>query len=143
MPLKRNHEVVVGEFAILPLIDVMMTALVFAMVAGNNDPHRALEFEGASHQAPTGSRAGSAPLHREPIRIKVDAAGEMLMDGAPASISQIRSRLKSEVQKNPARTVLAQVDRRASVQSFVDLKTVCSEVGLRKVQLDIRENSKK
>jgi biopolymer transport protein ExbD len=95
----------VASINITPLVDVMLVLLVIFMVAA---PvlSRAIPMD-LPQAAPPDQRRTPPP---EPLRLRIDAAGAVSVDGNAISLAALPGLLRAELQRHPDGQPMLQVD---------------------------------
>jgi biopolymer transport protein ExbD len=139
MPLKRKSEAVIGEFAIIGLVDVIMTILIFVMAtSGGTAEQKVLEFSSANHQTPVGQ--GTAEAAQTGLTVTIDSNGNYLIGEQSYTSAQLKTYLASKLQSNSKLKVIAGADGRSPIEAFTKLHMICKKVGIEEVQLPLRES---
>ena len=110
---------------ITPLVDVMLVLLVIFMIAAPTLSHRIelnLPQPGPDPAPPT-----------EPIRLRIDAAGQAYWNDAAQPLSVLQSLMSVEVQRHSGNQPLLQIDASADADYGVVAKVLTSA---RNAQLD-------
>src|SRR5271157_5678880 len=122
MSIKRRPDAASGEFAVIPLIDVIMVIVIFLLVMPTTapGPHvQDLSGPEEDHQLPRGH--GQSTDDDSPARvciIVITHLGHYQIDNEILTPGQLRERLKGQ------QRVLVNADKRASVQALVCLRTI-------------------
>ena len=110
---------------ITPLVDVMLVLLVIFMIAAPTLSHRIelnLPQPGPDPAPPT-----------EPIRLRIDAAGQAYWNDAAQPLSELQSLMSVEVQRHSGSQPLLQIDASADADYGVIAKVLAAA---RNAQLD-------
>ena len=119
------HDRTLADINITPLVDVMLVLLVIFMIAAPTLSHRIelnLLQRGPDPAPPT-----------EPIRLRIDAAGQAYWNEAAQPLSELQSLMAVEVQRDPASQPLLQLDVSADADYGVVAKVLASA---RNAQMD-------
>ena len=120
-----SQDRVLADINITPLVDVMLVLLVIFMIAAPTLSHRIelnLPQPGPTRPSPT-----------EPIRLRIDAAGQTYWNDAAQPLSVLQSLMTVEVQRHPESQPLLQIDASADADYGVVAKVLASA---RNAQLD-------
>ena len=107
-----------ADINITPLVDVMLVLLVIFMIAAPTLSHRIelnLPQPGPDLAPPT-----------EPIRLRIDAAGQAYWNEAAQPLSVLQGLMSVEVQRHPANQPLLQIDASADADYGVIAKVLAS-----------------
>ena len=114
-----------ADINITPLVDVMLVLLVIFMIAAPTLSHRIelnLPQPGPNPAPPT-----------EPIRLRIDAAGQAYWNEAAQPLSVLQSLMVVEVQRHAGTQPLLQIDASADADYGVVAKVLASA---RNAQMD-------
>ena len=114
-----------ADINITPLVDVMLVLLVIFMIAAPTLSHRIeldLPQSGPDIAPPT-----------EPIRLRIDAAGQAYWNDAAQPLSVLQSLMSVEVQRHSRHQPLLQIDASADADYGVVAKVLASA---RNAQMD-------
>jgi biopolymer transport protein ExbD len=136
MALPRKQEPSIGEFTVVPLIDLLMTILIFALVGGTS-AHDVTEFSDPTRQPTVGQ--GNAARAQSAVTIVIDQQGRPRIGGDVFTLAALKQQLKLIKQKNPAAAVVIDADGRTSIQSTLDVHMLCIEVIGKGPQLALRK----
>ena len=97
-----SQDRVLADINITPLVDVMLVLLVIFMIAAPTLSHRIelnLPQPGPTRPSPT-----------EPIRLRIDQAGQIFWNDSPAPMSALRNMMEQEVQRDPTNQPTLEID---------------------------------
>ena len=114
-----------ADINITPLVDVMLVLLVIFMIAAPTLSHR-IELN-LPQPGP------HSPPSTEPIRLRIDAAGQAYWNDAAQPLSGLQSLMSVEVQRHSESQPLLQIDASADADYGVVAKVLASA---RNAQLD-------
>jgi len=121
-----SQDRVLADINITPLVDVMLVLLVIFMIAAPTLSHRIelnLPQPGPLRAPPT-----------EPIRLRIDAAGQAYWNEAAQPLSALQSLMSVEVQRSPGQgQPLLQIDASADADYGVVTKVLAAA---RNAQMD-------
>lgn len=125
------------EIGLIALIDCIFFLLMFFMVATSfkqkeqqhKDKPIPIELPRSS-ASPV--RAQAAP---DPLVIRVDQAGRVLIGGAVLSTEELHERLRGEAGQQPGRPVRIEGDGRVPYQSIVRVLDLCQFEGLTNIAM--------
>ena len=123
------------EIGLIALIDCVLFLLMFFMVTTTfpvkqgDRPNQAQLIELPRAQA-TLNASRAAP---DPLVIAVDARGRFQIEGRPASLQTLRTRIAEVAATEPDRYVHIDGDRRADFQHIVHVLDVCQLEGLTRI----------
>ena len=122
-----SQDRVLADINITPLIDVMLVLLVIFMIAAPTLSHR-IEL---NLPQPGPDLAPAPPT--EPIRLRIDAAGQAYWNEAAQPLSGLQSLMSVEVQRHSGNPPLLQIDASADADYGVLAKVLASA---RNAQMD-------
>ena len=100
---------------------------------------KALAQEAAARamaEAAAAARGGEAAGAPRPVTISIDHEGAIRLDGDPAPLADLKSRLEAvRADANSAVELVIQVDERCAAASILDVVQVCNELGWKQVRL--------
>jgi len=107
-----------AELEITPLIDMVFILLIFFMVSTTfvKDMKIQVERPGAS---------SSRPATTKEIRIHLDRAGGLYLDGLPVKPWMLQSRIRDLVKAGSSRQVLVITDRLVPAERLIDVVDQC------------------
>jgi biopolymer transport protein ExbD len=125
------------EIGLIALIDCIFFLLMFFMVATSfkqkeqqhKDKPLPIQLPRASA---TPVRAQAAP---DPLVVRVDRAGNVLIGGTVLSTEELHERLREEAQRQPGRPVRIEGDGRVPYQSIVRVLDLCQFEGLTNIAM--------
>ena len=120
-----SQDRVLADINITPLVDVMLVLLVIFMIAAPTLSHR-IELN-LPQPGPDPAPA------TEPIRLRIDAAGQAYWNEAAQPLSVLQSLMSVEVQRHPASRPSLQIDASADADYGVVAKVLAAA---RNAQLD-------
>lgn len=106
-----------------PLIDMVFILLIFFMVSTTfvKDMKLDLERPGAASAERASSKA---------VRIYIDAASAVWIDGLPVKTWMLQSRVRELVESGGTRSVLVVVDRRVPSEKLLEVVDQCRLAGI-------------
>ncbi|MDZ3823279.1 MAG: biopolymer transporter ExbD [Pseudoxanthomonas sp.] len=120
----RFREKKAAEAAIdmTPMIDMVFILLIFFMVSTTfvKDMQIDIERPGAATQTVSSTKA---------VRLYIDKAGEVYMDGAPVRVWVIASRLRDQLQGQPQKSVLVVTDEGVPAGRLVEVVDQARQAG--------------
>jgi len=125
------------EIGLIALIDCIFFLLMFFMVATSfkqkeqqhKDKPLPIQLPRAAASL---ARAEAAP---DPLVIRVDRAGTILVGGESLSTEALHERLRDEAQRQPGRPVRIEGDGRVPYQSIVRVLDLCQFEGLTNIAM--------
>lgn len=125
------------EIGLIALIDCIFFLLMFFMVATSfKQKEQQHKDKPIAIQLPRSSatpvRAQAAP---DPLVIRVDQAGNVLVGGTILSIEELHERLRDEAGQRPGRPVRIEGDGRVPYQSIVRVLDLCQFEGLTNIAM--------
>lgn len=112
----------IAEMNITPLIDVMLVLLVIFMIAAPI-PSRPIPLD-----LPSSIRDGVPPEPAKPLTLRIDAVGDVFVDGRPMPLSALPSVLEAEHVRVGAQVLPLQMD----VNGQADYQTVAQVIAAAK-----------
>ncbi len=94
-----------ADINVTPLVDVMLVLLIIFMVTA---PMLSYPIDIDLPQHSTTPPPDRNPP--EPIRLRIDAAGQVFWNDSPTPISALRNRMQSEVQRDPNNQPTLEID---------------------------------
>lgn len=120
----RFREKKAAEAAIdmTPMIDMVFILLIFFMVSTTfvKDMQIDIERPGAATQTVSSTKA---------VRLYIDKAGEVYMDGVPVRVWVIASRLRDQLQGQPQKSVLVVTDEGVPAGRLVEVVDQARQAG--------------
>jgi biopolymer transport protein ExbD len=125
------------EIGLIALIDCIFFLLMFFMVATS---FKQKEQQQKDKPLPIVlPRSGATPVRAEaapdPLVIRVDRAGAVLIKGAALSTEELHERLRDEARRQPGRPVRIEGDGRVPYQSIVRVLDLCQFEGLTNIAM--------
>jgi biopolymer transport protein ExbD len=125
------------EIGLIALIDCIFFLLMFFMVATSfKQKEQQHKDKPLPIQLPRSSaslvRAEAAP---DPLVIRIDRAGTILIQGAALSTEALHARLREEAASKPGRPVRIEGDGRVPYQSIVRVLDLCQFAGLTNIAM--------
>jgi biopolymer transport protein ExbD len=128
------------EIGLIALIDCIFFLLMFFMVATSFKQKETQHKDKAipitlPRSSATLDLAQAAP---DPLVIRVDRIGEVVIGDQKLSIESLHERLRDEAQRSPGRPVRIEGDGNASYQSIVHVLDLCQFEGLTNIAMRTR-----
>lgn len=123
---KRRQPAIV----IVSLIDILAILLIFFIVTTTfrkNQPQLQINLPESKTAEP------SAAEKQEPAILQVKGEEEILLDGEPATLADLPARLKTLVERDPARPIAMQADRDAAFGLVVKVLDALKEAGVKNI----------
>ena len=125
------------EIGLIALIDCIFFLLMFFMVATSfKQKEQQHKDKPLPIQLPRSSaslvKAEAAP---DPLVIRIDREGRILIREAPLSTEALHARLREEAQRQPGRPVRIEGDGRVPYQSIVRVLDLCQFEGLTNIAM--------
>ncbi len=121
MFLRKRARVETG-IDISPLIDVVFILLIFFMVSTTFVKDMKLDLQRPS--AASAERAADKAL-----RVHIDRAGQIVLDGQPIKAWMLQSRLRDLLRTSSSKTVLVIVDAQVAVERLIEVVDQCRLAG--------------
>lgn len=106
------------ELNLTPLIDVVLLLLIFFMVSTTFVKDMKIDLERPS--AASATRASSKSL-----RINIDAAANVFVNGTPVRPWMVQTRVRDFLQSSEEKSVLVITDRRVAAERLVEIVDQC------------------
>lgn len=113
-----------------PLIDMIFILLIFFVVTTTFVKDLEVEIERPG--AASGQQAD-----RRALRVAIDAAGKIYLDGRPVHRWMLQSRVRELLSQQPDRPVLVVADKRLVTERLIEVVDECRMAGARKVGVDV------
>ncbi len=120
-PLRRREQA--QDIDMSPLIDMVFILLIFFMVSTTFVKDMKLDLERPS--AASAQRASS-----KAVRVYIDAAADVWIDGLPVKTWMLQSRVRELVESGGAPSVLVVVDRRVPAEKLLEVVDQCRLAGV-------------
>jgi biopolymer transport protein ExbD len=125
------------EIGLIALIDCIFFLLMFFMVATS---FKQKEQQHKDKPLPIVLPRSAASLVKaeaapDPLVIRVDRAGAIMIGGAALSTEALHERLREEAQRQPGRSVRIEGDGRVPYQSIVRVLDLCQFEGLTNIAM--------
>jgi biopolymer transport protein ExbD len=119
----------IAEMNITPLVDVMLVMLVIFMIS-------APVFTRTIPMDLGGSPPLTKPVVVEPIDLRIDASGEVFMNGQPAPLTALGSMLSAEAVRSGQALPAVQIDANgdADYQVIAKVLALSQNAGLSKIR---------
>lgn len=113
-----------------PLIDIIFILLIFFVVTTTfvKDLEVKIERPGAA----SGQR-----VDRRAVRVAIDAAGKVYIDGQPVHGWMVQNRVRELLSQQPDRPVLVVADKRLVTARLIEVVDECRLAGARRVGVDV------
>lgn len=108
----------ISNIDISPLIDMVFILLIFFMVSTTFQKDMKIDIErpGASSSTSASTKA---------VRVYLDSAGDVSVDGQPVRLWMLQSRVKDMLKAASQKTVLVVTDRRVSAEKLIEVVDQC------------------
>lgn len=134
---RRSRASQIPEVNLVPMMDVLMTVLVFFVIISMTLTGRQLlgielpqSVEGAEEPAENAEPA-------EALIVGLDAEGDIIMDDQPISFMQLTQRIRAYFAENPEGTLILKADRDLEYAEVADLLTQLRDIGGNRVSLSV------
>ena len=114
------------EIVMAPLVDIVFLLLIFFMVTTVFPEHSGMQIEKPKSDQ-------TAILDDRQITISVDERGTVFYRNKRVTIDELRVMLKEDILLQPDKMVLIKADRRARVETLVDVMDAGKGSGARKM----------
>ena len=101
----NNNSGPMAEINVTPLVDVMLVLLIIFMVTA---PVMSYPIDVNLPQRTTTPPPPTPP--KEPVRLRVDASGQIFWNDTPQPITAIQSMMEVEVQRDPSNQPMLEID---------------------------------
>ena len=105
-----------------PLIDMVFILLIFFMVTSTFVKDANVDLK-----RPSASSATSAST--KSLRVTIDAQGKVYLDGLPTRVWALQAKVKDAFRRGKDKDVLVIADRRAKVDSLIEVVDLCRLAG--------------
>ena len=119
-----------------PMIDVILTLLVFFMTAT-----KLLDMEEQKLDVAVPRVASASPLTQLPddIAITVDLTGQIKLNANDLSVTELRARLVAAKLNYAEQGVIIQADGRATHQVVADVMSACHAAGIARIVFKVQQ----
>lgn len=135
MPVKLNHGKALAMLSLTSLIDVVFLLLIFFLVAtkfAEEDAARELNV-----RLPSASMAKPITHRPETINVTIDANERISVAGKQMTLPELEAYLSTAKTNNPlGQNVKVRADRRATIQSGVNVINACNKAGIESYSLE-------
>ena len=114
------------DIVMAPLVDVVFLLLIFFMVTTVFPEHSGMQIE-----KPKSDR--TALLDDKQITVSVDERGSVFYRKKRVTIAELKGMLKEDLLEQPEKMVLIKADRRARIETLVDVMDAGKGSGARKM----------
>jgi biopolymer transport protein ExbD len=111
-----------ADMNIIPLADVMLVLLIIFMVTAP-PPSFPIDIDLPQRSTKEPEKRLDPP---DPIKLRIDASGEVFWNNNPVPISSLRSQMESEVQRDPENQPTLEIDVNPDAQYEVLAKVLAS-----------------
>jgi len=123
MKFRRRRQLEKGKFDLTPLIDVVLLLLIFFMLSSNF-----ITQPGIKVNLP---RSVSANLNEAgDVTVTLTEGNRVYFNNEPINFDGLGRRLKKEIRKNPAVSILLKADEKASHGSVVKIINIAQQSGI-------------
>lgn len=133
MPLKLQQDDAL-QLNLTPMIDVLFLLIIFFMVATTfGDLERNMELK-----VPEVAEAGDAVQPAKPLVINVFADGTLDLDGQPATLDELKSRLVEARERIGQPSVVIRGDAECAFQRVASALSACKSAGISELGITVR-----
>jgi biopolymer transport protein ExbD len=115
-----------AEINVTPLVDVMLVLLVIFIITAPLLTY-ALKLDLPEVKAPPSA------TQSEPLRLGIDAAGNLSLDARPIELDALRAQLAEAAKRQPAPEVHLRADKAARFERVALVMSMAQEAGLAKI----------
>lgn len=118
MKFKRKRSETDNAIDISPLIDMVFILLIFFMVSTTfvKDMQLDLERPGATSSVPSSSKS---------VRVYIDRAGDVFVDGQAVRIWALQGKLRQMLQVSGEKSVLVVTDKAVPAEKLIEVVDYC------------------
>jgi biopolymer transport protein ExbD len=128
---------IVAEINMIPLIDVSLVLLIIFMVM--------TPFLVQAHikvQVPQAASAETSTKDNDSMRVQVDSAGKIYIDGAGVAAGQLETVLRRRVSDPAKQPVVIEADKSVQFDYVVAVLDACKKLGIVKIGIAVKPESR-
>ena len=125
-----------ADINVTPLVDVMLVLLIIFMVTM---PIQSIPVDVDLPQK-TDTPVEPPPNPPDPIKLRIDASGQVFWNDSPAAVDELESKMTEEVQRDPGNQPELQIDTNESAQYGVLAKVLVAAKNARMVKIGFVQN---
>jgi len=134
MKLKaRSHGSQMPEINLVPMMDVIMTILTFFIIVSMT----LTSFQAVDVPLPSTDKGISKEKPPEPMIVGMNRQGQILVNNAPASDTQLAQQIVTYLEKNPKGAVVLKADKDVQYEKVVQVLGTLRDVGGDRISLAI------
>ena len=118
---------------LVPMMDVILTVLTFFIIVSMT----LTSFQSVNVPLPSTDKGVSKEKPIDPIIIGMNRQGQILMNNAPVSDTQLAQLVVAYLQKNPKGTVVLKADKQVTYEKVVQVLGTLRDIGGDRVSLAI------
>lgn len=118
---------------LVPMMDVILTVLTFFIIVSMT----LTSFQSVNVPLPSTDKGVSKEKPIDPIIVGMNRQGQILMNNAPVSDSQLAQLVVTYLQKNPKGTVVLKADKQVTYEKVVQVLGTLRDLGGDRVSLAI------
>ena len=135
----RQLESQIPEVNLIPLMDVLMSVLTFFIIISMTlTGQQVLQIKLPAASAPT-EKEKQAQQAKTPLVVGLTLQGEIILEGKPASISQLAEKIQTFRSKNPEGKIILSADRKLPYARISSLLQKMGKMGGDSVSLLLRD----
>jgi biopolymer transport protein ExbD len=118
---------------LVPMMDVILTVLTFFIIVSMT----LTSFQAVDVPLPSTDKGISKEKPIEPIIVAMNRQGQVLMNNAPVTDTQLAQLIVTYLQKNPKGTVVLKADKQVTYEKVVQVLGTLRDIGGDRVSLAI------
>ena len=121
-----------ADINVTPLVDVMLVLLIIFMVTAPILSYP-IDIDLPQKSITPPPEVKNPP---EPIKLRIDAAGQVVWNNSPVPLSALRNMMDAEVERDPGLQLVLRSDADGDYQGFVGALSSAREAGVRGIATD-------
>ena len=133
---KGSNAGAMADINVTPLVDVLLVLLIIFMVTM---PIQSIPVDVDLPQR-TDQQTDPPPNPPDPIKLRIDASGQVFWNDAPVQTSELETKMTEEVQRDPTNQPELQIDTNESAQYGILAKVLAAAKNAQMVKIGFVQN---
>ena len=133
---KGSNAGAMADINVTPLVDVLLVLLIIFMVTM---PIQSIPVDVDLPQR-TDQQTDPPPNPPDPIKLRIDASGQVFWNDAPVQTSELESKMTEEVQRDPGNQPELQIDTNESAQYGILARVLAAAKNAQMVKIGFVQN---
>ncbi|MBS0229329.1 MAG: biopolymer transporter ExbD [Proteobacteria bacterium] len=133
---KGSNAGAMADINVTPLVDVLLVLLIIFMVTM---PIQSIPVDVDLPQR-TDQQTDPPPNPPDPIKLRIDASGQVFWNDAPVQTSELETKMTEEVQRDPGNQPELQIDTNESAQYGILAKVLAAAKNAQMVKIGFVQN---